>query len=240
MKPTTIFAIILLGDMHLVSFAENLSAGFSFEEFTPFGNDLSWSVSITNDSQQVKNCEVSFVVTSLQYNGRPMGEVSSVVSTSVIAAVSSDVVSFAVPSSVYSSFSRDSKTFECIASVTDLSDEDEWITERMRAFVTFETPLSIFVYPPIMPTMGETVVAGCCWTNTTNVPLSASFSMSSSGGLETEDGDDMPEWPPLLVVPGQSVSVSTSLVVRTTGAPTLTFFLQTDKTPVASATWESN
>lgn len=240
MRNTLLVPFLFLVGLPAFVFSDGTRVGLDFEETVPFGTDLRWSVSVTNDSVVAKTYRISFLVSSLQYNGRCLGEVESEVSTNAVPAGSSTTASLQIPCSVYSAFSGASETFECNVVVANLFDDDDWEAERMRAFVTFDDSLSVAVVPSEMPSVGERVSATVGWTNSTVFPLTARFSLSASDGLETDDGEDMVDWPPEAIVPGQSVNVSTSLIVKSSSPQTIRFFLKTDKTPVVSADVDVN
>ena len=221
-------------------YSDGTRVGFDFDEHVPFGSDLRWSATITNDSASAKTYRISFFVSSLQHNGRRLGEVESRVSTNAVPSGSSLTSSLQVPCSVYSAFSGASDTFECNAVVAALSDEEDWTSERMRTFVSFDDSLSVSVVPSALPPVGQQVLATVGWTNSMAFPLTARFSLTASDGLETDGGEDMADWPPLVVASGQSVNVSTSLTVRSSSPQTIRFFMKTEKTPVVFADVDIN
>ena len=237
---STLFPVLLLAAIPSLGFSDGTRVGFDFDESVPFGTDLRWSATVTNDSAVAKTYRISFFVSSLLYNGSRLTEVESMVSTNAVLPGSFMTSSLQIPCSVYSAFSGASETFECSVVVANLSDDDDWTSERMRAFVSFDSPLSVSVVPSVLPSVGERVSAAVAWTNSTEFPLTARFSLAASEGLETDNGEDMADWPPSVVPPGQSANVSTSLIVYASSPQTIRFFLKTDKTPVVFADVDVN
>ena len=217
------------------AFSETTTVEFSFDDLVPFGNDLAWAVVITNGSMGPKTFEVSFAVDSLRTDGMSLGEVAAEVSTNVVHAGSSGTCSLRVPNTVYSAFSGSSETFECQASVSEVANDDVLWTERMRSYLSLDSPLVISATPTFPAPTGTHVLMEVHWTNTTPLSLEAHFSFVASEGLQTEDGRDMIDWPPLTIPPGGAANVSTSVVVTATERQEAHFFMKSDKTPLVTA-----
>ncbi len=217
------------------SFSETTTVGFSFDDLVPFGNDLTWSVVITNGSENSKTFKVSFAVDALRSDGMSLGEVATEVSTNVVQAGSSKTCSLHVSNTVYSAFSGFSETFECMASVSEVANEDALWTERMRSYLSLDSSLIVSATPALPAPTGTHVLMEVCWTNTTPFSIESHFSFVASEGLLPEDGRDMGDWPPLTIPPGGSANVSTSMVVTVSERQEAHFFMKSDKTPLLTA-----
>lgn len=215
-----------------------LGFSFSSEEQVPFGNDLHWSVAITNDNDAPKTVGTSFVVRWLQYNGMTLATISEIESTNAVPAYGSTNLECRIPVSVYRQFLAGSETFECSACAWNVADEDEEGFERMRSFVDADDSLEIHVSPDSIPETGEPVDVMVVWTNSTPFAMSARVSLATSGCFTTFGGGRMISWPPTNVLSGEVMMLQTNLVVQGTGEPVLSVHLTSDSYPRLDKEWK--
>ena len=215
-----------------------LGFSFSFDEQVPFGNDLRWSVSVTNETETTETVAVAFSVDWLQYNGEVLASVSKFATTNAIAPFSSTNVECRVPVSTYRSFLSASETFECSAAAWNVFDEDNEDVELMRAFVEADNLPSIGIAPVPLPAPGDTATVTVAWTNSTPFALSAVFSLALSDGLKTADGEWYCEWPTNAIPPGGACVLQTNVVVSGSGLVSPTVHMMSDSYPRVENTLE--
>jgi hypothetical protein len=180
------------------------------------GSALSWRIDLTNAATSALTCRVTMDANALAYNGKFLGDVSTVFATNTLAAGATTSVAVTVAPIGYTKWLAKTRTFELSAFVSVEGLNERWIGSGRTVLTTTADILSVSPTLPIQ--QGHSLTGTVSYLNPLPVALhNVKVTMTADEGLSTNGAIMEAVWNVGTVPSNAWITVSTNYTAGQVG-----------------------
>lgn len=205
-----------------------LGITFLWTNAVPVGSSLSWRIGLTNAATSVLTCRVTMDANALAYNGRFLGDVSTVFATNTLDVGATTIIDVTVTPFDYANWLAKTRTFELSAFVSVDGLDERWIGIGRIVMTTISDIVSVSPTPPVQ--QGHSVTSTVSYFNPLPMPLhNVRVAMTADEGLSTNATVTEFAWDIGTVASNEWITVSTNYTTGQIGTHNISVLVTADE-----------
>lgn len=210
------------------SLPSGLGITFLWTNAVPVGSSLSWRIGLTNAATSALTCRVTMDANALAYNGRFLGDVSTVFATNTLDVGATTTVDVTVTPFGYTNWLAKTRTFELSAFVSVDGQDERWIGIGRTVMTTTADIVLVTPTPPVQ--QGHSVTSTVSYFNPLPMPLhNVRVAMTADEGLSTNATVTESAWNIGTVASNAWITVSTNYTAGQVGTHGLSALITADE-----------